>query len=128
MPTRSKPSPFELSRRQLLKALGGGILVLAAEPDAWAAAWAQRRGMPAIPQEISAWVHIGQDGKITVFTGKVEVGQNARTSVTQAAAEELRVAPADIRVVMGDTDLVPFDMGTFGSMTTPRMIPQVRRA
>jgi len=129
MPSTSRnTNRIELSRRQLLKALGGGILVLAVEPDLWAAAWAQRRGGPAIPQEIGAWLHIGTDGKITVFTGKVEVGQNSRTSVTQAAAEELRVPPDSIVVTMGDTDLVPYDMGTFGSMTTPRMIPQVRRA
>ncbi len=118
---------IEISRRQLLKALGGGILVLAAEPDAWAAAWTQRGGQP-VPQEISAWLHIATDGRITVFTGKAEVGQNARTSITQAAAEELRVSPESITVTMADTDLVPYDMGTFGSRTTPTMIPQVRRA
>jgi isoquinoline 1-oxidoreductase len=62
------------------------------------------------------------------MTGKAELGQNARTSVTQAAAEELRVGPETITVLMADTDLVPYDMGTFGSMTTPRMLPLVRRA
>ncbi len=117
---------FELTRRSLLKLLGGGILVAAIAPDVVGAVF-QRRG-PQLPQVVSAWVHIGVDGKITVFTGKVEVGQNARTSVTQAAAEELKVSPSSVSVVMGDTDLVPFDMGTFGSMTTPNMIPQVRRA
>ncbi len=117
----------EISRRQLLKALGGGILVLSVAPDALATSWAAQRGAQ-IPQEISAWIHIAPNGKITVFTGKAEVGQNARTSITQAAAEELRVAPESIAVTMADTDLVPFDMGTFGSRTTPTMLPQVRRA
>lgn len=119
---------LELSRRQLLKVLGGGILTFAAIPDAWAEAFAAQRGGQQIPQEISAWVHIARNGKVTVFTGKVEVGQNARTSITQAAAEELRLPPGAITVVMGDTDLCPFDMGTFGSRTTPTMIPQVRKA
>ncbi|MFI5385788.1 MAG: molybdopterin cofactor-binding domain-containing protein [Fimbriimonadales bacterium] len=118
---------IEITRRQLLRALGGGILVLAAIPDEWAAFMTQRGGQ-AIPQEISAWLHIATDGKVTVFTGKAEVGQNARTSITQAAAEELRVSPESITVTMADTDLVPYDMGTFGSRTTPTMIPQVRRA
>jgi nicotinate dehydrogenase subunit B len=117
---------WELSRRKLLQVLGGGILVLASAPDAWAETWAAQG--QEIPQEIGAWIHISPQGKITVFTGKVEVGQNARTSITAAAAEELRVSPASITVLMGDTDLVPFDMGTFGSRTTPTMIPQVRRA
>jgi isoquinoline 1-oxidoreductase len=64
---------------------------------------------------------------VTVFTGKVEVGQNIRTSLSQTVAEELRIPPASIRMVMGDTDLTPFDMGTFGSRTTPTMVPQLRK-
>ena len=43
-------------------------------------------------------------------------------------AEELCVAPGSVRLLMGDTDHVPFDMGTFGSRTTPTMNPQLRRA
>jgi isoquinoline 1-oxidoreductase len=65
---------------------------------------------------------------VTAFTGKAEVGQNIRTSLTQAVAEELRVPAASVRLVMGDTDLTPYDMGTFGSRTTPFMSPLVRRA
>ena len=124
---REDPS-LELSRRTLFKLLGGGILLAAFEPDAWAAGWAQRGGGQPLPQQISAWVHVGTDGRITVFSGKVEVGQNARTSLTQAAAEELRVPVEAVSTTLGDTDLVPFDMGTFGSRTTPTMVPQVRRA
>jgi len=61
-------------------------------------------------------------------TGKVEVGQNARTSLTMAVADELRLPVESVRMVMGDTNHVPFDMGTFGSRTTPTMVPQMRRA
>ncbi len=117
-------SLIEITRRQLLKALGGGFLV--AVLPAWAIARLQR-GQQA-PQTVDAWLHISATGEVTVLTGKVEVGQNARTSVTQAVAEELRVAASSVKVVMGDTDLVPFDRGTFGSQTTPQMIPQIRRA
>ena len=62
------------------------------------------------------------------ITGKVEIGQNIRTSLAQAVADELRVPLAAITLVMGDTDLTPFDSGTFGSQTTPRMAPQLARA
>lgn len=117
-------SVLELTRRQLLKALGGGLLV--AVLPSWALARLQR-GQQA-PQTVDAWIHISPDGVVTVLTGKVEVGQNARTSLTQAVAEELRVGTSSVKVVMGDTDLVPFDRGTFGSQTTPQMVPQVRRA
>ena len=63
-----------------------------------------------------------------MFTGKVEVGQNIRTSLSQAVAEELRVPTLRIKLVMGDTLLTPYDMGTFGSRTTPTMNLQLRKA
>src|SRR5262249_6710057 len=74
-----------------------------------------------------AWLHIAESGAVTAYTGKVEVGQNIRTSLTQAVAEELRVPTSAIKLVMGDTDLTPFDAGTFGSQTTPQMFPQLRK-
>ena len=75
---------------------------------------------------MSAWLHIAADGHVKVFTGKVEVGQNIRTSLAQLVAEELKVPFEAITMVMGDTDLTPWDMGTFGSRTTPTMGPQLR--
>ena len=66
--------------------------------------------------------------RVTVYTGKTEVGQNIRTSLSQAVAEELHVPVASIRMLMADTDLTPYDMGTFGSRTTPTMAPQLRKA
>ena len=47
-----------------------------------------------MPQQLSAWLHIGETGMVTVYSGKVEVGQNARTSLTQAVAEELHAPVA----------------------------------
>jgi len=121
---------FELTRRQLFRLLGGGIVVFFLE-DAVTAQESGRGQRPGggreMPEEISAWLHVGEDGGATVFTGKVEIGQNIRTSLTQVVAEELRVSPQAIRMVMGDTDLTPFDMGTFGSRTTPTMAPQLRK-
>jgi nicotinate dehydrogenase subunit B len=81
------------------------------------------------PQNLNAWLHIGETGIVTVYSGKVEVGQNARTSLTQAVAEELHVpGRQSINMVLADTDLTPYDMGTVGSMTTPQMWPVIRRA
>ena len=56
------------------------------------------------------------------------MGQGARAELTQAAAEELRVAPAQVRLIMADTSLVPDDGSTAGSGTTPRTVPAVRQA
>jgi isoquinoline 1-oxidoreductase len=117
---------FPLDRRGFFKTLGGGIVVasfLRAQESG-----AGRRGGQAAPKEISAWLHIDRNGAVTAYTGKAEVGQNARTSLTQAVAEELGAPMTAIEMVMGDTDRTPYDMGTFGSMTTPQMIPQLRKA
>ena len=86
----------------------------------------ERQG-DSLPKEIDAWLHIGEDGKVTVYTGKVEMGQNIRTSLSQAVSEELYVPIDKIEMVMGDTQLTPFDMGTFGSRTTPTMNLQLRK-
>src|SRR5262249_42372777 len=64
---------------------------------------------------------------VTVYTGKVEVGQNIRTSLSQVVAEELRLPLSAIELVMADTERTPFDGGTAGSRTTPDMAPQLRR-
>ncbi|MFB3786155.1 MAG: molybdopterin cofactor-binding domain-containing protein [bacterium] len=121
---------FDLSRRDFLKFTGGGILVLLALPAAEAAEAARerRRGSGGdLPREIGAWLRINEQGAVTVHTGKVEMGQNIRTSLTQAVAEELRVPVDAITLIMGDTDLTPYDAGTFGSRTTPDMSPRLRR-
>jgi isoquinoline 1-oxidoreductase len=125
---------FELGdvrRRDFLKTLGGGVLIVLALKDASAqqeSGGGGRRGGSQRPVEIGAWLHIAENGTVTAFTGKAEVGQNIRTSLTQAVAEELRAPVTTIKVVMADTDLTPYDMGTFGSRTTPDMFPQLRKA
>jgi CO/xanthine dehydrogenase Mo-binding subunit len=118
----------QLDRRDFLRLLGGGLLVCLA-PGAALSQESGRgggRGEHELPKDLSAWIHIDADGKVKVFTGKVEVGQNIRTSLAQRVAEELRVPFDSIIMIMGDTDLVPWDMGTFGSRTTPTMGPQLR--
>lgn len=120
---------FDVDRRGFLKVLGGGLLVCLAVPRAAGQAAQESgrfRGAPELPKEISAWLHIGQDGRITVFTGKVEMGQNIRTSLAQQVAEELRVPVETVTIVMGDTEKTPWDAGTFGSRTTPTMGRQLR--
>jgi isoquinoline 1-oxidoreductase len=121
-----------LKRREFFQVLGGGIVVVLTSPEDLAQ---QRRrgggrgfGGEAMPKEIDAWLHIGESGSIDVCTGKAELGQNIRTSLAQAVADELRVPLASVNMVMADTDRVPFDMGTFGSRTTPSMAPQLRKA
>ena len=124
------PYRFDLDRREFFKFLGAGLVVVSVLKTAAVAQESggnrQRRG-ESLPNDIDAWLHIGENGKITVYTGKVEVGQNIRTSLSQAVSEELHVPIERIEMVMGDTQLTPFDMGTFGSRTTPTMNLQLRK-
>jgi isoquinoline 1-oxidoreductase len=118
-----------MKRRDFFAVVGGGIVVLLDDEIYAQETGGPRRGAAgAVPVEIGAWLHIGESGVVSVYTGKVEVGQNARTSLTQAVVEELHAPPKSVKIEMGDTELTPFDMGTVGSMTTPRMWPQIRRA
>jgi isoquinoline 1-oxidoreductase len=107
----------ELDRRTFLQALGSGLLITVARPDAWA------QGSP-----VSTRLFLDEDGTFTALSGKVEEGQGPRAELTQAAAEELRVPVEQVRLVMADTDLVPDDGITAGSRTTPVNVPEMRRA
>jgi len=107
---------FTLDRREFLE-VAGLLLCAAAEPAA-----GQSAAAPA------ARLHLGEDGFVTIFSGKVEVGQGSRTEIAMAAAEELRLPLGRVRVVLADTDLVPQDGITAGSRTTPSTIPAVRQA
>jgi len=123
---------FEIDRRDFVKIFGAGIAVFLVAKEAIAqqgeSGGAQRGfGGQQMPKDITAWLHIDENGAITVYTGKVEIGQNIRTSLAQVVAEELRAPFESIRMVMGDTKLTPYDAGTFGSQTTPRMGMQLRR-
>ena len=75
-----------------------------------------------------AWVHVGADGSITAFTGKVDAGQGTRTALGLLVAEELAVPPGRVTVTMADTCVSPFDLGTFGSRSMPHAAPPLRTA
>src|SRR4029078_1673001 len=95
---------FEFDRRDFIKTLGGGLLVLLVTPRLEGQESGRARGSDGrLPVDVIAWLHIADTGAVTAFTGKVEVGQNIRTSLTQAVAEELHVRLESILLVIGDT-------------------------
>jgi isoquinoline 1-oxidoreductase len=121
---------FELERRDFFKLLGGGVLICLCAKSTLAQESGSGRARnwdDELPGSIDAWLHIAEDGTVTVYTGKVEMGQNIRTSLSQQVAEELHAPLSAIRMVMGDTDFTPYDAGTFGSRTTPVMGTQLRK-
>lgn len=115
-----------LTRRRFVQLMGGGIAIVLSAKDLFASGISTPES--ADESTIAAWIHITDKGKVIVYTGKVEVGQNIRTSLSQVVAEELRVPMEAIEMIMGDTQLTPYDRGTFGSRTTPTMSPQLRMA
>ena len=121
------------TRREFVKEVGGGLVVVlvASRVPALATLGAEptlHAGDVEDTDRIAAWLHVDERGAVTVYTGKVEFGQGIRTSLAQHVAEEMRAPVESIRLVMGDTELTPFDQGTFGSRSTPQMGLQLRRA
>lgn len=114
-----------LTRREFIKLLGGGIIILFCVGD-WSTVEAQRGR--SYPEDFNAYLRVGEDGKVTCFSGKIEMGQGVVTSLAQMLAEEIDVDLDSIVMVMGDTALCPWDMGTFGSMSTRFFGPAVRAA
>lgn len=120
---------FGLKRRCFVQILGATLMVAVGSPALGQAQRNPGRGRSGgTPRNLSARIHVEQDGRFTVYTGKVEGGQGARAELSQAAAEELRVAPDRIRMVMADTAQTPDDGITAGSRTTPSTVPAVRQA
>ena len=115
-------SSLPINRREFLKSmgiLGGGIVVYFSLGDSASLALTKRRGpfFAKTPTDLNAFLRIGEDGRATFFIGKMEMGQGIITSVAQIMAEELDIPFDSVDMVMGDTDLCPWDLGTFGSFT-----------
>ena len=80
------------------------------------------------PADFNAYLHIGADGRVGCFVGKVELGQGIMTSLAMLVAEELEVGPDQVDMLMGDTDLCPWELPTGGSLTTWQLAPALRGA
>ena len=109
-----------LTRRAFLARAGAGLTVLFRLVPETAAAGGEAG--------FDAWLRILPDGNVEVYSGKVEYGQGLRTALTQIVAEELTVSPARVAIVMGDTDRVPHDAGTFGSLSIEMLRPPLQAA
>jgi nicotinate dehydrogenase subunit B len=120
--SRSKfRSGLGLTRREFVAGAGALIVSFALLPRLSAGQAAQDARAPTLPGSLKdtpmldAWIRVGADGTITVFTGKVEFGQGVKTALVQLAAEELFVGPARIELVTADTSRTPNEGYTAGS-------------
>ena len=113
----------DLDRRSFLKLVGGGIVVLVRLGPSDAIAQGR-----AYPTDYNAYLRIGEDGRVSCFTGKIEMGQGIDHLTGPDAGGGTQCAVRVVDMVMGDTDLCPWDMGTFGSMSTRFFGPPLRAA
>src|SRR5229473_1267145 len=121
-----------LSRREVLQGTGALVVGVALAGIAPAAARAAPAGLspprPLAPGAIDAFIEIGANGRVTVFSGKVDLGQGLPTALRQMAAEELDVALDTVDIVTGDTALTPDQGATGGSQGVKTGGMQIRRA
>jgi len=116
---------LKMKRRTFFEVLGSGIAITFTLTQGMSTSIGNRAGAEGV---VGAWIHVGENGMVTIYTGKAEVGQNIRTSLAQIVAEELHVPMEKIDMVMGDTALTPYDRGTFGSRSIPYTGPELRKA
>jgi isoquinoline 1-oxidoreductase len=114
-----------MKRRSFVKLLGGGIFIFF-QPwnplDLFDLTLPQER---SLTKDYNAFLQIAQDGTVSCYTGKIEMGQGVITSLAQMMADELNVPLEKVKMVMGDTDLCPYDAGTWGSQSTQTFGPAI---
>src|SRR5688572_25938286 len=129
-----------ISRRELLKGTGALIVTF----SMWGRAAAQNSPPGGVnqfagdpynnpdyldPSSLDSWIAIAEDGNVTIFTGKVDLGTGVETALQQICAEELEVPFERVFMAMGDTTARTVDQGrTAGSQTIPRAGTQLRQA
>jgi nicotinate dehydrogenase subunit B len=117
-----------IQRRSFVKMLGGGIFIFFQPWDIFNLSDLALPQGRSLTKDYNAFLQIAEDGTVTCFTGKIEMGQGAITSLPQIMADELNVPLEKVKMVMGDTDLCPYDAGTWGSQTTQTFGPAMRAA
>ena len=111
---------FQLSRRRFFKKSGALAVAFSLAPSLIEA---QQAARPALAgslnnfRKLDAWLSVNPDGTLTIFSGKVELGQGITTALTQIVADELDVDMVRIKVVSGDTARVPDEGVTAGSLS-----------
>ncbi|HEY6862862.1 MAG TPA: molybdopterin cofactor-binding domain-containing protein, partial [Burkholderiales bacterium] len=118
---------MKIDRREFLRSAGALVVSFSIPLDVLAQAPAQARPNPKL-QQLDAWLSVGGDGKVSVYTGKVELGTGVQTALAQLVADELDVPFERVHMVMGDTALCPNQGPTVGSQTMMRAGPQLRQA
>lgn len=124
-----KTDTAQVSRREFLGLTGSGLFVFfCAGPSGFFQETGHPTARPGYPEDFNAFLRIAPDGRVTCLVGKIEMGEGVMTSLPMMLADELDVALDSVDIVMGDTDVCPWDMGTFGSLSTRQFGPILCKA
>jgi nicotinate dehydrogenase subunit B len=116
-----------LNRRSMLKAFGALVVTFTLMPR-FTVATPAGAAKPVTLDVVDSYLAIGPDGRITVYSGKVDLGTGVRTALTQIVADELYVPLDRVTVIQGDTLLTPDQGPTYGSLSIQNGGAQLRRA
>ncbi|HVN19972.1 MAG TPA: molybdopterin cofactor-binding domain-containing protein [Dongiaceae bacterium] len=118
--------PSRICRREFLQLSGAGLFIFFAADSL--PAFQESPSQPGFAKDFNAYLRIGEDGRVACFVGKTELGQGSMTALAQLVAEELDVSFDAVHLTMGDTEIGPWDEGTFGSLTIREFAPVLRGA
>jgi len=124
----AETSPSGMKRRDFFRLLGGGILIFVQPWKILDFGDFPAEQARSLPKDYNAFLHISEDGAVTCYTGKIEMGQGIITSLPVMMADELNVPLEKVKIIMGDTDLCPWDAGTYGSQSTQSFGQSMRAA
>ncbi len=119
---------IQVSRRNLLKSTGALVVSFSLASKAGQALAQGAAAKPLALTDVDSFLAIDKAGKVTVYTGKVDLGTGIRTALAQMAAEELDVPFNSVSMVTGDTMLTPDQGTTWGSLTIQAAGVQIRNA
>jgi nicotinate dehydrogenase subunit B len=117
-----------MKRRSFVQLLGGGIFVFFQSWSVFDLFGRTSTQARSLAEDYNSFLLIAEDGTVTCYTGKIEMGQGIITSLAQMMADELNVPLEKVKMVMGDTELCPYDQGTWGSLSTRAFGPNMRAA
>jgi len=128
--------PEGVSRRELLRGGAAGAILFAFAMPLAGCGRGERSdtGRTPLPPHLADspalenWIRITAEGRVTVITGKAELGQGILTACIQIAAEELDIDPARMDIVSADTDRTPDEEYTFGSLSVQHSGMAIRQA
>jgi nicotinate dehydrogenase subunit B len=116
-----------MNRRALLKTSGALVVSFSLAPGLGLARTVPPEKSLA-PDAVDAFLAIAKDGKVTVYSGKVDLGTGVRTALTQIVAEELDLPLAHVTIIQGDTALTPDQGPSSGSLSIQNGGMQLRQA